>query len=157
MKLFHGSNTRIETIDLSKCKPFKDFGRGFFLTEIEAQALLMAKRTAKIFGGEPIVSVFEFDCSALEAEDISVKQFKEPDEEWALFVMANRNRTTKHTRHQYDIVIGPVADDTISTLFRNYDDGIIDLPTLVNKLKYSRVSSQYFFRTQSAIHYLRHL
>lgn len=27
MKLYHGSNIIIEQIDLSKCKPFKDFGQ----------------------------------------------------------------------------------------------------------------------------------
>ena len=32
MILFHGSNMIIETPDLSKSKPFKDFGRGFYLS-----------------------------------------------------------------------------------------------------------------------------
>lgn len=38
MRLYHGSNMMIENIDLSKCKPYKDFGRGFYLTEIKEQA-----------------------------------------------------------------------------------------------------------------------
>lgn len=136
MRLYHGSNMMIENIDLSKCKPYKDFGRGFYLTEIKEQAEKMASRTAAIYGGEPTVTEFEFDEAALHT--LSVKTFENPDKEWALFVLANRSRNSRQPTHCFDIVIGPVADDTIATLFRNFNDGIIDLPTLVNGLKYKR-------------------
>lgn len=155
MKLYHGSNTVIEQIDLSKCKPYKDFGQGFYLTEIKEQAKLMARRTSAIYGGEPIVSEFEFDETALNI--LSVKMFEEPSEEWALFVMANRNRKNMQPTHCFDIVIGPVADDTIATLFRNFDDGIIDLHMLVNGLKYRKVSSQYLFHSVEAVKYLHRI
>lgn len=68
--------------------------------------------------------------------------------------MANRSRTSRLAVHMYDIVIGPVPNDAIATLFRNYDDGVIDLPMLVHGLKFSKVSSQYFFRSSGAIAYL---
>lgn len=152
MKLYHGSNTIIEQIDLSRCKPYKDFGQGFYLTEIREQAEQMARRTSAIYGGEPVVTEFEFDETALNV--LSVKMFEEPSEEWALFVMANRSRNHIQPTHGFDIVIGPVADDTIATLFRNFDDGIIDLPMLVNGLKYKKVSSQYLFHSVEAIKYL---
>ena len=61
MKLYHGSNTAIARIDLARCKPYKDFGQGFYLTEIEEQAVQMARRTAAIYGGEPVVTAFGFD------------------------------------------------------------------------------------------------
>ncbi len=155
MKLYHGSNTVIERIELSKCKPFKDFGKGFYLTEIREQAEQMAKRTSAIYGGEPVVTEFKFDETALNA--LVVKTFEEPGEEWALFIMANRDRNKVHPIHCYDIVIGPVADDTIATLFRNFDDGIIDLQMLVNGLKYKKVSSQYLFHSAEAIKYLQRI
>lgn len=152
MKLYHGSNMVIEQIDLSKCKPYKDFGQGFYLTEIKEQAEQMARRTSAIYGGEPVVTEFEFDEAALNT--LSVKIYQEPCEEWALFVMANRSRNNAQSTHSFDIVIGPVADDTIATLFRNFDDGIIDLQMLVNGLKYKKVSSQYLFHSAEAIKYL---
>ena len=155
MKLYHGSNIAIERIDFARCKPYKDFGQGFYLTEIEEQAVQMARRTAAIYGGEPVVTAFEFDEAAASADGIlAVKRFSEPNEEWALFVMANRSREGEHPIHNYDIVIGPVADDTIATLFRNFDDGIIDLPMLVAGLRYKKISSQYFFHSARAIQYL---
>ena len=155
MKLYHGSNIIIKNIDLSKSKPFKDFGQGFYLTEIEEQAYQMARRTASIYDGDAFVSKFEFDENAFNDDSLSIKQFDSPNEEWALFVMANRSRKLHHPIHNHDIVIGPVADDTIATLFRNFDDDIIDLPTLVNRLKYKKISSQYLFHTSKAISYLR--
>lgn len=155
MKLYHGSNMAIREIDFSKCRPYKDFGQGFYLTEIEEQASQMARRTTSIYGGNPIVTYFEFDKKALEDSSLSIKVFEEPNEEWALFVMANRSRQRNHPVHGYDIVIGPVADDTIATLFRNFDDGIIDLQMLVGGLRYKKISSQYFFHTTKAISYLK--
>ena len=44
MILYHGSNVAIEEIDLSLCKPYKDFGKGFYLTDIRSQADNMASR-----------------------------------------------------------------------------------------------------------------
>ena len=153
MILYHGSNTKIEKIDLSKCRPYKDFGKGFYLTEIREQAEKMASRTAHIYEGEPIVTEFEFDESALSK--LSVKQFDRPDEEWTLFVLANRSKEHEQPTHSYDIVIGPVADDDIAQLFRNFNDGYINLAMLVEGLKYKKMSSQYFFHTEAAIKYLK--
>lgn len=152
MRLYHGSNIVIKQIDLSKCRPYKDFGQGFYLRAIKEQAEQMARRTSAIYGGEPVVTAFEFDETALST--LSVKTFEDPSEEWVLFVLANRSRKNVQPTHGFDIVIGPVADDTIATLFRNFDDGIIDLPTLVQGLKYKKVSSQYLFHSAAAIKYL---
>lgn len=92
MRLYHGSNIVIKQIDLSKCRPYKDFGQGFYLTAIKEQAEQMARRTSAIYGGEPVVTAFEFDETALST--LSVKTFEDPSEEWALFVLANRSRKT---------------------------------------------------------------
>ena len=38
MILYHGTNIDIQSIDLAQCMPYKDFGQGFYLTDIEQQA-----------------------------------------------------------------------------------------------------------------------
>ncbi|MFR9554185.1 MAG: DUF3990 domain-containing protein [Rikenellaceae bacterium] len=158
MILFHESNTAIETIDFERCRPYKDFGKGFYLTEIEEQAVQMARRTSTIFGGDAVVTRFAFDEGAAIADTtLNIKRFDEPNKEWALFIMENRNRQSQHPTHSYDIVIGPVADDTIATLLRNFDDGIIDLDMLVSGLKYRKISSQYLFHTPVSLKYLTRL
>ncbi len=50
MILYHGSNLKINKIDLSKCRPYKDFGKGFYCTTIKKQAEFMATRVVKIYG-----------------------------------------------------------------------------------------------------------
>lgn len=92
MLLYHGSNTDIKCIDLAMCRPYKDFGRGFYLTEMKDQAEKMAKRVAKIYGGIPIVNIYEIG-DILGNDELNVRKFDEqPSEEWARFVMNNRSR-----------------------------------------------------------------
>lgn len=151
MILYHGSNTAIASVDLSKCRPYKDFGRGFYLTDIREQARRMAARTVRMFGGSPVVTEFEFDRQYALESGLSVRRFETPDEEWARFVMANRDIDRSQPVHSYDIVIGPVADDTIARLLRLFTENFISEEQLVRELTFSRVTSQYFFHTEAAL------
>ena len=65
MILYHGSNMAIDGIDLNRCRPYKDFGRGFYLTDIREQAQRMAARTARMFSGNPTLTMFEFDLEGM--------------------------------------------------------------------------------------------
>lgn len=101
MILYHGSNTAIDGIDLNRCRPYKDFGRGFYLTDIREQAQRMAARTARMFSGNPTLTMFEFDLEEAQSSELKVKVFKEPDWEWARFVMSNRDINTTQPCHDY--------------------------------------------------------
>lgn len=152
MILYHGSNINIEHIELEKSKPFKDFGKGFYLSESEEQALEMARFKALTFSGEPIVSKFEFDTSLMHNSDLRIKIFKEYSEEWADFVFANREGTDVE---HYDIVYGPIANDKVGLQIRKLKDGSIDKTEFLNRLKYMKgITFQYFFGTKKAIKHL---
>lgn len=157
MILYHGSNVAIENIELSKCRPYKDFGKGFYLTDIRRQAERMAARTAKMFHGEPTLTSFEFNLNSAIKQGLKIKIFNSPDEEWARFVMANRDINAMQPNHDYDIVIGPVADDTIARLLRMFIENFISEQQLVKELTFSEVTSQYFFHTEAAIKMLKKL
>jgi len=73
MILYHGSNIKITNIDLSKARPFKDFGRGFYLTEIKEQAERMAVRVVDRFDGNPNVSAFELSNEIFVCIQFSMK------------------------------------------------------------------------------------
>ena len=78
---------------ISACRPYKDFGRGFYLTDIPEQAERMAERVARIYGGEPVLNIYEIDDSFLDSSSLRIKNFgEETTEDWARFVMNNRNR-----------------------------------------------------------------
>lgn len=155
MILYHGSNVEIEKINLARCRPYKDFGKGFYLTDIRRQAERMAARTAKMFRGEPILTSFEFDLDTTEKQGLKIKVFDSPNEEWARFVMANRDINVVQPCHDYDIVIGPVADDTIARLLRMFTENFISEQQLVKELTFTEVTSQYFFHTEAAINMLK--
>lgn len=154
MKLYHGSNQAVRTIDLSKGRKYKDFGQGFYTTHLRDQAVYWSKRIAERFGGIATVSEFEFDLEAAIADGLNVKIFDKADREWAMFVMENRRRDGMVFSHGYDIVIGPVADDNMARLFGLYDMNIIDLDAVVAGLEYKDLNSQYFFATERALDYI---
>lgn len=163
MILYHGSNVDIQNISLSACRPYKDFGRGFYLTDIPEQAERMAERVARIYGGEPVLNIYEIDDSFLDSSSLRIKNFgEETSEDWARFVMNNRNRGFENYSDplcnfdsKYDIVIGPVADDNMAMLFRQYEEKVIDFDTLLKGMIYKKTSSQYSFHTPAAISLLR--
>ena len=163
MRLYHGSNIVIDSINLAMCRPYKDFGRGFYLTDLKEQAKTMAVRVSKIYGGHPVVNIFEIQDDFKQIPDINMKDFGvETTEEWAKFVMNNRNRnftdwkdTLCNRDNKYDIVIGPVADDNMALLFRQYENEVIDFETLLKGMIYKKTSSQYSFHTEKGIKLLR--
>lgn len=163
MILFHGSNTDIKSINLAMCRPYKDFGRGFYLTEIKDQALKMAKRVAKIYGGQPIVNIYEISDDFIEDMTLNIRRFADtPSEEWARFVMNNRSRSFTNFSslecnldYKYDIVIGPVADDDMAMLFRQYQNELITFENLMSGMTFRKTTNQYSFHTERAIALLR--
>lgn len=157
MILYHGTNCSIDKIDLNKCRPYKDFGKGFYLTTIKEQAEKMARRVSRIYGESPIVNAFIYDIDA-DNSDINIKSFPAPTEEWARFVINNRNGVNSeegnNSDNKYDIVIGPVANDDLALLFRQFSNGMIEIDTLIREMKYKKLTDQYSFHTERALKYL---
>ena len=156
MKLYHGTNVDFDKIDVTKSKAFKDFGQGFYLTDIRTQAEDWAKKKAEIFGGTPVLQEYEFDESALDSSELNVLVFDVPTEEWATFIHKNRSRKACF-HHDYDIVVGPIADDGVAYLIGRYDEGTLSIADLVRELEYKNLNRQYFFGTEKAIKLLKRL
>lgn len=154
MILYHGTNQDIETIDLTKGLRYKDFGMGFYLTSDKATAIRMAKKKARLFGGTAMLITYELDDLALQS-DLKIKKFPEKAcVEWLLFVDANRDRKNEHPIHDYDIVIGPIANDGVVLQLTNYREGIYS-PEQVAKLLQDRyLDQQYYFGSEKALQFL---
>ena len=151
MILYHGSNISIDKIDLEMSKPNKDFGKGFYLSEDETQAIEMAKFKSALLGGEAVITRFEFDIAAMQNSDIRTKIFQEYSKEWADFVFANREG---YDIEQYDIVYGPIANDKVGLQIRKLKDGSIDKTEFLKRLKYMKgITYQYYFGTEKSIQY----
>lgn len=156
MILYHGSNIKISEIDLSRSKRGKDFGRGFYLNANMKQAMDMAVRTSRTLGeGSPVISAFDFDIETAEADGLDIKVFPDYSEEWAEFVVRNRKNNTDKPIHEHDIVIGPIADDTVGVQIRRYIMGYMSASALVKELRFNGDRSvQYCFATLKSLKYL---
>jgi len=87
MKLYHGTNTEFDEILLSKCRPNKDFGRGFYLTNLRSQAQEQAIRRSEFEGwGTPLVQEYLFDEKWLRDPNLKVKVFECVNRERAEFI-----------------------------------------------------------------------
>lgn len=154
MKLYHGSNVEIESIDLARGRRGKDFGKGFYANPDYMQAVEFCSSVIRREGvGIPTVTSFDFDESALNV--LNVMRFDGYSKEWAEFILLNRNNTSDVPAHDYDIVVGPIADDGVGTQIRRLSRGFITFDAFLEELKYSKVSIQYFFGTEKAIKYLK--
>lgn len=163
MILYHGTNIDIKSVDLALCRPYKDFGRGFYTTELPEQAQKMAKRVAGIYGGRPVVNVYRINDGFMTEGGVCGKDFGDiPSGDWALFVMNNRDRFfVDYSRPdcnfdcKYEIVHGPIADDDMTMLFRQYQNELISFETLLRGMTYRKTTSQYSFHTERAIRLLK--
>lgn len=156
MILYHGSTVEIKEIDLAFSKPNKDFGKGFYLSDNFVQAYEMAQFKAELLGGVPLITKFEFNESILKGNKLKVLSFSEYSKEWAEFVFENRNQEDQSFMHEYDIVIGPIANDRVGIQIRRFIEGDISFETFLEKLKFMKgITFQYYFGTQKAIETLK--
>lgn len=147
-KIYHGSIEIVESPEIRQPNRSLDYGSGFYTTTSFAQAKKLVERRIKDKGVDVgHVNVYELDDNALKS--MKVLLFKKPTEEWVNFVM--KNRTERGFTHDYDIVYGPVADDSVYTQFTLYEGGIISMPTLIQELKTYKLVDQYLFHSEKSL------
>jgi hypothetical protein len=155
MQVFHGSDIRIEKIDLAKSEFFKDFGRGFYVTNIREHAYLRATDISKRRNSvKPVVTEFKYIEAYPVTVGMSVKKFENVSKEWIEFIMLNRNRHISHPAHTFDIVEGPIANDRMVIQIRLYEQGKISIEKLIEKLTYREPTHQICFCTLASLYAL---
>ena len=155
MTLYHGTNADIGAIDLTRGLRHKDFGKGFYLTPDRTTAVRMAQKKARLFGGTATLITYDMDDAAIRS-NLKVKIFPEKAcVEWLVFVDANRDRKTVSPIHDYDIVIGPIADDGVVLQLTNFREGIYTPEQAAAQLQDKYLDQQYYFGTERALRFLR--
>lgn len=117
----------------------------------------MAKtKVEQLEDGEPVVLKYEVDEQLIE--QLNIKRYNEYSEDWAKFILINRRNENLQSAHDYDIVIGPIANDRVGVQLWKYETQSIDLPTLVRNLQNMKgITIQYFFGTEQAIKLLKRI
>lgn len=138
MTVYHGSYTTIEHPDIVKGRNTKDFGPGFYCTVIREQAQRWAKRYST-----PVVNVYTVRMDT----SLKILEYREMTEEWLDFIIACRHGEI----HNYDIVIGAMANDQIYNYIADYMEGILTREQFWMMAKFKYPTHQINFCTQLAL------
>ena len=152
MICFHGSDTIVDKPRILDAKRPLDFGGGFYTTTSELQArnwvIKVSYRNNTI---QKYINKYEFNLDDAK-NNLNVIIFEKADEKWLDFICANRNR--KYTG-DYDIVIGPVADDKVYRVIVEYENGDVDKELALKRLKTETLCDQILFHTEESLKFLK--
>lgn len=154
MLVFHGSTTIVNEPEIRISDRFLDFGYGFYVTINKEQAIKWAeKQKSRKLSKNSYISSYEFDIESAKSE-LKIIHFSEADKDWLEFVSNNRKG---HCNEEYDIAIGPVADDGVYEVIRFYETGIYNLEETLKRLKVEEQYNQILFHTEKSLKYLKFL
>jgi len=158
LDLYHGGETPVTTprfVSPVATRPL-DFGSGFYTTTSPDQARRwIGIRMRQHVYEKGCVSHYAFDRAVLSGGDLKVRVFNGPEEAWFDFVMANRH--VAGFSHDYDIVMGPVANDNVYETLTLFEDGIITKDEAIIRLRTYTLVDQLLFHTEKALRYLRYV
>lgn len=139
MIIYHGSPVIVSEPEIKKTRYTKDFSWGFYCTVIQNQAEIWAKRKT----GKGYLN--KYQC--LLNDNLNIKKFPEVNEEWLDFIADCRYGKT----HDYDIVEGPMADDTIYNYVEDYLDDVLSKDDFMQLAKFKKPTHQMSFHTIKAL------
>ena len=142
--VYHWSYTDINEPKIINGKYTKDFGEGFYCTMFKEQAIRWAKKY-----DSPILNVYEYD----EDNSLNIKEFNMLSEEWLDFIINCR----KGIKHNYDVVVGAMADDQIYNYVADLLDGVITREAFWELAKFKYPTHQIAFCTKKSLECLKFL
>lgn len=144
MIVYHGSYTTVARPRIIKGRNTKDFGTGFYCTVIREQAERWARRYD--------TSVVNTYAVRLDTR-LKILEFREMTEAWLDFIIACRAGRP----HDYDIVIGAMADDQIYNYISDYIDGVITREQFWAMARFKYPTHQINFATPAGLSCLEFL
>ncbi len=150
MKLFHGSTIIVNNPIILKTQRLLDFGKGFYATSNQNQAERWAiiKKNRLQGKAKSIVTIYQISENLFFNTNYKIKKFQEPNEEWLDFVFENRKINKPHN---YDIVIGPVANDTLYATLSLYEANILTKEETIKRLKIHKLYDQISFHNSKVL------
>jgi hypothetical protein len=160
MILYHGSNIIVEKPRILMPNRALDFGAGFYATtereQAEKWAEIVVERTRK--EGKATLNIYDFDENT---EKLLVKHFETVTQEWLDFVC--NYRLYNFQSEEYDLITGPIANDTTMPALRAYIEAIKNNPDekdffaefTLRQLRTDRLKDQYVFKSEKALQHLK--
>ncbi len=136
--VYHGSYCKVEKPNILEGKYTKDFGIGFYCTILEEQAIKWAKKY-----DAHIINKYEYN----ENPNLNIKNFTVMTEEWLDFIIDCRSGK----KHDYDIVIGAMADDQVYNYITDLMMGQITREAFWELAKFRHPTHQIAFCTEKSL------
>ena len=177
IRLYHGSTVAVRKPSLRPGRPNADFGKGFYTTSNLEQAVRWAHiKQDREESERAVVSIYEFDESLLDSQDLEIRRFTGADEAWLYFVTDCRKAASKREKndarissaereqarpkvksrpHEYDLVQGPVANDKVFTTVNLFESGVLSAEAAILQLKAYKTYDQLSFHTNRVIKNLK--
>ena len=153
MKLYHGSTVEVKNPSISRGRANTDFGKGFYATTSFEQAERWARiRQTRDNTPKAIVSVYEFDENMLNNPDFKIRRFNGVDADWLHFIVGCRKQKLTH---DFDIVMGPVANDRLYFTINMYENGELTEEAAILQLKAYKLYDQLSFHTLNALVWIK--
>lgn len=149
LNIYHGSDVVVEKPKILQSNRLLDFGIGFYTTCNVEQAIRWAEKVSlRNNSGNKFLSMYQFDIEKAKKE-LRIIEFTYPDEKWLDFITANRRG--KEIAEEYDIVIGPVADDNVYLTVKLFETGVLDKEEAIKRLKVVKLFNQILFHTDKSL------
>jgi len=159
MTLYHGSDQIIEIPELRPSIRTLDFGPGFYTTTNKEQAVNFAVKVydRSIRAGDTpkgkFINIYEADYDAIQKE-LNVLHFESADEMWFDFVMANRR--SFYEGKKFDVIYGPVANDTLYRTLIAFENGVLSKIETIARLKVRQLFDQMTFTSERSLSFLKY-
>ena len=140
MKLYHVGFSEIKSPDIFYGRKNADFGQGFYLSPNKDFSEKWGKKRK---GLDTIFNEYDLDESSLK-----IKQF-ERNEEWFNYITNNRHNKDDYLK-DYDVIIGPIANDTIYDTYGILTSGMIPTDIVLKILCAGPQYIQLVLKTQKA-------
>ena len=151
MILYHGGTDIIERPAIISHSGGRDFGMGFYCTDIRIQAEKWAKRQGNIRKQTPVLNIYEFDMDNAR-QKLNFQMFTDYSQEW-LEMVINCRKNTQYI-HGFDIVYGKIANDDVGETVQAVLDGLMPFEFALQKLVFMPSNNQYCFCTERSLAYI---
>lgn len=151
VKIYHGSDVVVEKPEVMQSNRLLDFGIGFYTTSNKEQAGRWAEKVSlRNDTSKKRLSVYNLDIEKAK-DKLNIIEFISVDEKWLDFITLNRRG--KEIAEEYDIVMGPVADDNVYLTVKLFETGVLDKEEALKRLKVEKLFNQILFHTEKSLRF----
>ena len=152
MILYHGGTDIVEKPVIRLRNTGRDFGTGFYCTDIRDQAEKWAKRQGRIRKQTAVLNMYEFDMDSAQ-RNLNWKMFTDYSLDW-LELVVNCRKNLQYA-HGFDIVYGKIANDDVGETVQAVMDGLMPFDFALQKLAFMPSNNQYCFCSEKSLAYCR--